>query len=308
MNRQANISGYQGTEGRSAGDVDRALVRGQPPVVLLLLDDRCASWIAIQRAVKLADGLRGTLHVALAIHRHGPGDPPRLVASHVADLLGSLCPRLGFDLEIMHGPITDRAVQVARETSAAVVVVDAMLGAANVRRLVADLELPVLVARDGRPEGGFVAASDMSRSDFPVLARARAYARAFERDVTFFHNAEPVAVYIADPMAGVGTYAEMLHVQDDVAAARSARLRALARLDRGVETFVARAHDTTGALLGLAHERDADVIVVGHRSRSWFRRLFGRSVAERVVARSTCSVLVIPLGASRPAAATNMHH
>jgi nucleotide-binding universal stress UspA family protein len=177
----------------------------------------------------------------------------------------------------------------------AVIVVDSALGAAEARRLVDKLDRPVLIARDARPNGELLAASDMSDAQFPVLARARCYARALERDITFFHNAKPMSVFVADPMSGGTSYASMLQMQEDVAAAKSAQLRNLAKTGRHAAAFVARAANTIDALLDLATERDADVIVVGHRPRSGIRRLLGRSTAERVIGRSGRSVLVVPV-------------
>jgi nucleotide-binding universal stress UspA family protein len=265
------------------------------PVVLLLLDHRSASRATIQRAVRFADGLRGSLHVALTIPNRSARSRPMVVVSYVMDLLRSLRPRLGFDLEIVRDPITERAIAIARDLSPAVIVVDSALGAAEARRLVDKLDRPVLIARDARPNGELLAASDMSDAQFPVLARARSYARALERDITFFHNAKPMSVFVADPMSGGTSYASMLQMQEDVAAAKSAQLRNLAKTGRHAAAFVARAANTIDALLDLATERDADVIVVGHRPRSGIRRLLGRSTAERVIGRSGRSVLVVPV-------------
>jgi nucleotide-binding universal stress UspA family protein len=198
------------------------------PVVLLLLDHRSASRATIQRAVRFADGLRGSLHVALTIPNRSARSRPMVVVSYVMDLLRSLRPRLGFDLEIVRDPITERAIAIARDLSPAVIVVDSALGAAEARRLVDKLDRPVLIARDARPNGELLAASDMSDAQFPVLARARSYARALERDITFFHNAKPMSVFVADPMSGGTSYASMLQMQEDVAAAKSAQLRNLA--------------------------------------------------------------------------------
>lgn len=52
--------------------------------------------------------------------------------------------------------------------------------------------------------------------------------------------------------------------------------------------------DPTEALIAIAREADADLIVVGARGRSFLARALRGSVAERLVARAQCPVLVVP--------------
>jgi nucleotide-binding universal stress UspA family protein len=133
----------------------------------------------------------------------------------------------------------------------------------------------------------------MESSQFPVLARARTFARAFDRDVTFFHNVTPVSTFVADPIGGGASYAQVFQLQSEIAATRQAELRAFA--GRHVESIVVRAGNTVEAILDFARARNADMIVVGHRTRSWFWRLLSRGLARDVIERSRRSVLVVPL-------------
>ena len=50
---------------------------------------------------------------------------------------------------------------------------------------------------------------------------------------------------------------------------------------------------TAAGLVGYA-TRDGDLLVVGEPDRGVLRRLFGRSVAQRCVARAVCPVLAVP--------------
>lgn len=58
--------------------------------------------------------------------------------------------------------------------------------------------------------------------------------------------------------------------------------------------------DPTEALVAVAYETDADLIVVGARGRSFLMRALRGSVAERLVTRAPCTVLVArPKGIGR---------
>jgi nucleotide-binding universal stress UspA family protein len=262
---------------------------------VLLVDHRSVTSVAIQRASRMSDALDATLHVVLAIPRGTATTHPTLVVAHVADLLRATSPRYGHELEVVHGPLDEVGFDIARDEEAALVVVDAQFGAAKAGRLAERLGAPVLVARDERADGDWIAATDMQHLEFPVLSIARELARAVDRDIVFFHNAKPVPVFVADPMAGAETYVGMLMLQDDAAAATRARLAYLAGTDRRVHSVVTRAGDTIDVLLDLARERDADMVVVGHSPRSWWQRLVGRDTTELLAERTRRSVLIVPL-------------
>lgn len=293
----ARANGPTGTTGSSAGDSSWSPHEGrvQECSAMLLLDHRSASWVAIHRAARISDALGAKLYTVLVMPRGTSARRPSLVSAQVADVLKTMCPRAGFDLEVVHGSATDLGIQIANASEPIVVVVDPAFGTKNVCRMVDTLQVPVLVAREARPAGGLVAASDMLNLRFPVLSLGREYARALARCVTFFHNAEPTPVFLADPMAGPGSYSGMLELQEEVATAKLARLRNLAGNDDDVDVILARAPSTVTAILALAQERDADVVVVGHRPRSRLSRLLGRGVTRHIVDRSRSSVLIVPI-------------
>jgi len=51
--------------------------------------------------------------------------------------------------------------------------------------------------------------------------------------------------------------------------------------------------DPADAILDLAEERDADLIVVGTREPGFFERLMGHSVSESVQRHARCDVLIV---------------
>ena len=100
------------------------------------------------------------------------------------------------------------------------------------------------------------------------------------------------ALDTAADLTGYGsTLAVVTVVGDGTGEATTASARDLLQR-RHVE---ARYHEVSGEPaeeLVRAHELDADLIVVGRRSRSPLRRLLG-SVSARVVRRAHCDVLVV---------------
>jgi nucleotide-binding universal stress UspA family protein len=61
-----------------------------------------------------------------------------------------------------------------------------------------------------------------------------------------------------------------------------------------VETRVLHAGGAGRSIVDVAHEVGADLIVVGTVGRSFLGRAFVGSVADKVVRRAECSVLVVP--------------
>ena len=63
---------------------------------------------------------------------------------------------------------------------------------------------------------------------------------------------------------------------------------------RGLEAeLVPTSGQPAEAIVALAEERDADLIVVGMRKKRFFERLVEGSVAQEVVRRATCDVLAV---------------
>jgi nucleotide-binding universal stress UspA family protein len=64
--------------------------------------------------------------------------------------------------------------------------------------------------------------------------------------------------------------------------------------ERGLEAeLVPASGEPADAIVALAKERDADLIVVGMRKKGFFERLVEGSVAQDVMRRATCDVLAV---------------
>jgi nucleotide-binding universal stress UspA family protein len=68
--------------------------------------------------------------------------------------------------------------------------------------------------------------------------------------------------------------------------------RSLAGRDVDAE-YVAEIGDTAERLLAVAEEREADLLVVGHREHGFLEHLLGRPVDETVAKRAGCDVLLV---------------
>jgi len=75
---------------------------------------------------------------------------------------------------------------------------------------------------------------------------------------------------------------------------QSALDRTAAVLGPGVEVRLVPDDESTGAaVVRVAHEIDADVLVIGSSSRNWISRLFGGSVSDYVAHHAPCPVMLI---------------
>lgn len=269
--------------------------RNASPGVLLLLPHSALTRVAIERAAATTAALGGHLYILLTIPRAAPICHPALMLSEVCKLAARSLAGRPFDVELVRGNPIELALAAARARPFALVVVDSTFDPKIACKLAEHFNRPVLVARDARPSGEVIAASDMSHTGYPVLTFARKFARPLDRPLTFFHNATPISVYTADPMGSAITYASVGALQAEQAVGRQARLRRLAGADPMVKTMVTQSPNEVEAILLVAKERDADVVVVGHRRRSWLSRWFARDIAERIVERCSRSVLLVPV-------------
>jgi nucleotide-binding universal stress UspA family protein len=137
-----------------------------------------------------------------------------------------------------------------------------------------------------------VVGTDFSDGSDAAMARAFALALAFKATIDLVHVIEP-GVLIAPASLGAMPLADgpALFEQIDLAlAARSQRAEAegLVCQSQSLQGFPPR------ELVDHARKTGADLIVVGTHGRTGFEHAVMGSVAERVVQRASCPVLVIP--------------
>ena len=90
-------------------------------------------------------------------------------------------------------------------------------------------------------------------------------------------TAELYALYVEPPGASTRRTPE--------SAAQLARNQRLAH-DLGAQVTIIRSHRVVDSILAFAHEHAIDLIVLGRAEYTWWQRLFGGDIVERVVARS----------------------
>lgn len=161
-------------------------------------------------------------------------------------------------------------------------------------RLARAAQLPVLVARDATFEEAIVAATDLKDRTYPVLRTAASLSRRLDAPVIALHNLTPLML-IPSTRRGSAVAAD---VGRSRAHAREHLERALGRLSNQTAAVVADEVDPVDAILQEAEARNADIITVGTRPRSWFERMLRSSLAARVVDGTERSVLVVPIDAA----------
>jgi nucleotide-binding universal stress UspA family protein len=175
-------------------------------------------------------------------------------------------------LEHLHGSVTDRVVRLAH--------------------------VPVLVARRERKDGPVVAATDFSDPAIPAISAAAMEARRCGVRLILLHSLEPPVSGI-DPIPvdldGPWTGAEVTPMLE-------LRRSALSRLE-GIRDrlpfdgdLVVAEGSASEAILRASESSRASLIVVGSKGKTGWRRVLLGSVAESVVRRAGCSVLVVRLG------------
>ncbi len=259
------------------------------PSVLLLLDHRRPSRAATARAARLALSLDASLRIVDVVPSQTPADRAPDLA--ITDTFGAAhC-----TAEVIYGDLREVALRLIRETDAELIVMGPEPDPELACELVDECQVPVLVAKPARPNGPFLAASDMRHLTYPVLSTGVELAERCGRAVTLFHNANPTPINDEGPGDPPCRYASVSDLVEAGIAAKAARLHGIAIAHERVDAVIAREPATEEAILELARERDADVVVVGRRARSWVGRVLGHHLTEHLLRRCQRSVLIVPV-------------
>ena len=162
-------------------------------------------------------------------------------------------------------------------------------------RVVRFAHCPVLVARTGERARRILVATDLSDPSLPALAAAARESKRGGEQLTALYCIENT-VPVVGPEYGVA-FTPVLPANY----IEQARETAHARLEGAVQRvgLPAEVRVTEGppadAILAVAEELDADLIVIATRGRTGLRRVVLGSVAESVVRNAKASVLVVRL-------------
>jgi nucleotide-binding universal stress UspA family protein len=202
-------------------------------------------------------------------------------------------------LDIRTGRAAAVLQDASRELQAGVVVLGgkhhSLLGrwvvGSTAHALVRAINVPVLVsAHTPLPIKTVLVAVDLSDAVAATIQTAEQYAKLFGAALHVIHIVEPLPVIPDTP----------LHFNDEELFDRSRE-----HLEQHVWPLVTYPGATTGLRRGLsaegiaaeAHDRSADLVVLGSHGKGWVDRILIGSVTERVLSALPSSVLVVPVTA-----------
>jgi len=137
--------------------------------------------------------------------------------------------------------------------------------------------------------------------DSPYSDKATAYgfalARQMDASVALLHvNEMPVAVpYVADPLLNEPPIMmpELMYAQEE--SSKKLLDRICEKMGDGITLFTFhKLGDPKSEILATADEWEADLIILGTHGRTGFDHFLSGSVAESVVRKAKCPVLIIP--------------
>jgi nucleotide-binding universal stress UspA family protein len=165
-------------------------------------------------------------------------------------------------------------------------------------RVVQYAHCSVLVVRPAPKRGTVLAATDLSDASFPALTAGATQARQRGAKLVVMHNLDlwPPPVSSAGlALASAGLPTSPAIVQEQSALAMRQLREVLARL--GIEATCKVTHGPPDAeIIKLAEDLEPELLVIGTHGRTGLARLALGSIAERVVATASCSVLVVRMG------------
>ena len=222
-------------------------------------------------------------------------------AKRVADITGRTDRE--FELIIDDGTPQALILSLAEEWHADLIIVgskgqtgagDLLLGSVA-DSIIRHAHCPVLVVRAGNQTQRIVAGTDFSDSALPALRAAASEAERTGAKLTVVHSLDLVWSAASYPVMAFGGMPFNISTEEISKLNVEATQRieaALKKLNSTGEAVV-----TTGAagtaILQIAAERAADLIVVGTVGRTGLRRALLGSVAEMVVERAECSVMIV---------------
>ena len=164
-------------------------------------------------------------------------------------------------------------------------------------RVVRLAHCPVLVARPKIGTRRIVVGTDFSDPALPAIEAAFNEAQRIDGRVTVVHSLD-IRWLPTDGLGVPDSAATVLRLDEMEADAEERLDRVLLSRHVPAERRVLREGPAT-ALLRVAEDADADLLVVGTRGRTGLSRVLLGSVAEAVVRSAGCSVLVVRLHESR---------
>jgi universal stress protein A len=126
---------------------------------------------------------------------------------------------------------------------------------------------------------------DFTECTDKALSYALPFARQFGAGLTLLHVVEPVI--------GASSEAVLVNVNSDEGAERElARMKARVEKQAKCQTIL-RKGNAASEIIGVASERNCDLIILSTHGRTGLDRLISGSTSEKVVRRAGCPILVV---------------
>ncbi len=189
------------------------------------------------------------------------------------------------------GGTAEVALDVAERWAADLLVVAASeTGSIDVERIVRHAHVPVLVVRDGPAVGAIVACTDFSDPSLPAVSAAADEARSGD-ELFVVHALEPIPVVMMGIEGAI--MADSRSHEDRTVDAERRLAEAVRHLEVPARCVVV--DGGVSALVAVARERAARLLVIGTVGRSGISRFFLGSTAEALLRRAPCSTLIVRL-------------
>lgn len=296
------------THPRSAATGWSKRTSSSPDSILFAFTDEQRPRASLLHACVLARELHAQLHVLMVVKPRQPFAPVvplRVQRVRAARWLAELLGGNGQDcLQLSSGPFVRDVAHRARQLDARLIVAvrDRRRFGWRAARLARRAAVSVMVTDDLASVGStIVAATDLADPVYPVLHEAGTLRGVLHGPVVAVHNLNPFQL-----AREAGLFRSLFALRSQAHAGEvERRTRQLAQAARtGVQggaevAILASRIRTVDAILQAANAYGAHLIIVGTRAQSWFRRLWGRALAARVVNRAHCLVLITPIRALR---------
>ncbi len=222
--------------------------------------------------------------------------------TRIAALFGSSANAV--DVEIESGTTHAGILATAERVRAELIVVGAGRSATRVAR---SASCPVLIARPSPAGGAVVGATDFSDPALPAVQMAADEARRRKAPLRLVHclGLDQAADLATAGLAGMIPMAPLpLSVTERLESTARDRLNKALAESRVAGEAVVLMQSAGAGILEAAKTAPTSLIVVGTHGRSGFSRLALGSVAEDVINRAPCSVLVVRLDGHPPGSTT----
>jgi nucleotide-binding universal stress UspA family protein len=202
------------------------------------------------------------------------------------------------EVRITDGAPVDDILAVARELAVDLIVLGGRQAHGTARvlgsvaeRVVAQATAPVLIARAEPAAPHILAATDFSDASLPAVSAAHAIARVFAAPITLVH-----CVARNEPYTAVDALANREGADAEEISTARRRLREMCESSPEHDTSRVVVGEPAEAIVRLAEEVHASLVVIASHGRTGIARLVLGSVADKVLRDAPCSVLIVRRG------------